>query len=321
MGDIAKGVLGGGWALLAGWVLPSAINLAVFFFAVAPSLQGLGLVRQLWPDTQSGTMTLLLVCAVLLGLVLSSLQQPLYRFLEGYALWPQRAYDRGLRTQRARRQRLTELVAQPGHPTLRLAVLQEQLSRYPIGDEQIAPTRLGNAIRRFEEYGHDRYRLDTQVLWNELTSAAPQPAVRQTETARTPVDFFVALLYGHALLALTALGALAAEEADHGLLVPTAVLALGLIPVWYRSAVVATDEWAAAVRALVNVGRKPLADALGLVLPKELAEERRMWQLVTRMSRRPYHPAAEAAFAPYRADPDRVVPVQGTPVVPGQPQP
>ncbi|WP_199548330.1 hypothetical protein [Streptomyces sp. N35] len=318
MGDIAKGVLGGGWALLVGWVLPSAINLAVFFFAVAPSLEELGLMRRLWPSSQSSTMTLLLVCAVLLGLVLSALQQPLYRILEGYVLWPQRAYDRGLRTQRARRQRLADRVAEPGHPSLRLAVLQEQLSRYPIGDEQIAPTRLGNAIRRFEEYGHDRYRLDTQVLWNELTSAAPGPAVRQTETARTPVDFFVALLYGHALLALTALAALAVEPSAYGPLVPTAVLALVLVPVWYRSAVVATDEWAAAVRALVNVGRKPLADALGLVLPKELAEERRMWQLVTRMSRRPYQPAAEAAFAPYRADPDRVVPM---PVVPGQPQP
>ncbi len=321
MGDIAKGVLGGGWALLVGWVLPSAINLAVFFFAVAPSLQDLGLMRRVWPSSQSSTMTLLLICAVLLGLVLSALQQPLFRILEGYTLWPQRAYDRGLRTQRARRQRLTERVAEPGQPALRLAVLQEKLSRYPVSDEQITPTRLGNAIRRFEEYGHDRYRLDTQVLWNELTSVAPQPAVRQTETARTPVDFFVALLYGHALLALVSLAALADDDRDVGLLTATAVIALALIPVWYRSAVVATDEWAAAVRALVNVGRRPLADALGLVLPKELAEERRMWQLVTRMSRRPYHSAAEAAFAPYRADPDHQVPGQGAPVVPGRPQP
>ncbi|MGI5479452.1 hypothetical protein [Streptomyces lavendofoliae] len=304
MGDIAKGVLGGGWALVVGWVLPAALNLAVFFFAVAPSLRRTAAVERVWPSSTSQTTLLLLCTAVLFGIVLNALQTPLYRILEGYLLWPRGAYDRGCRRQRARKEQIADLIAHPeGRTSVQRALLREQLARYPADDDQLAPTRLGNAIRRFEEYGHNRFRLDTQVLWNELSSAAPTQARRQVETARTSVDFFIALLYGHGVVAALALLALTSAEAERPLLIVTAVALCALTPLWYRSAVYSTDEWAAAVRAMVNLGRKPLADALGLILPQQLAEERSMWQLVTRMSRRPYQDAADTAFAPYRAAP------------------
>jgi len=60
----------------------------------------------------------------------------------------------------------------------------------------------------------------------------------------------------------------------------------------------ATDEWSAAVRALVNTGRKPLAESLGLLLPGELACECEMWALVSKMSRLPHHERA-AAVVPF----------------------
>ncbi|WP_328760625.1 hypothetical protein [Streptomyces sp. NBC_00271] len=304
MGDIAKGVLGGGWALVVGWVLPAALNLAVFFLAVAPSMRRTAAIERVWPGSASQTALLLLCAAVLFGIVLNALQTPLYRILEGYLLWPRSAYDRGCRRQRARKERIAGLITRPeGRTLVQRALLNEQMARYPADDDQIAPTRLGNAIRRFEEYGHNRFRLDTQVLWNELSAAAPEQARRQVETARTNVDFFVALLYGHGVVAVLAFLALGSAGAERPLLVVTAITLCALIPLWYRSAVYATDEWAAAVRAMVNLGRKPLADALGLVLPQQLSEERTMWQLITRMSRRPYRDAADTAFAPYRAAP------------------
>ncbi|MFI9749492.1 hypothetical protein [Streptomyces collinus] len=307
MGDIAKGVLGGGWALLVGWILPTALNLAVFTLAVAPSLHRPAILDRLWPASGGPTALLLLVAAVLLGLVLNALQTPLYRFLEGYALWPGAVYERGCRLQRARRQKTADRLADPGLTSpIRRALLREKLSRYPVSDNQITPTRLGNAIRRFEEYGYDRYRLDTQVLWNELTSAVPDPTSKQVVTARTNVDFFVALLYGHAVVAITAFASLSTSRADRPALIFTGICVIILTPVWYHAAVAATDEWAAAVRALVNLGRKPLADGLGLTLPKSLEDERRMWQLVTRMSNRPYAPAANSAFEPYRIDAPRL---------------
>ncbi|MGI5401142.1 hypothetical protein ACQEVG_17110 [Streptomyces sp. CA-135486] len=130
--------------------------------------------------------------------------------------------------------------------------------------------------------------------------AVPAQVRRQADNSRTSVDFFVALLCGHAAVAAFAVATLGMSGYLE-LPIITVVVLVALIPLWYRSAVIATDEWAASVRALVNLGRKPLAEALGLTLPESLADERTMWQMVTRMSRRPYHSAAEEAFAPYRA--------------------
>jgi hypothetical protein len=67
-----------------------------------------------------------------------------------------------------------------------------------------------------------------------------------------------------------------------------------LVPLWYGLAVEATDEWAAAFRGLVDLGRKPLAEALGLEMPGTLKQERKMWELASRMSRRRYSPSDEA---------------------------
>ncbi|WP_326731501.1 hypothetical protein [Streptomyces phaeochromogenes] len=169
-------------------------------------------------------------------------------------------------------------------------------------DDQITPTRLGNAIRRLEEYGYDRYRLDSQVLWNELTAMAPEQARRQVDITRTSVDFFIALLYGHTVLVAMALCVTSVDSADPPILLGTAGVLGILCPLWYRAAVAATDEWAAAVRALVNLGRHPLAQAMGLDLPQDIEEEREMWRMVSRMSRTRFHDRA-AALNRFRSSP------------------
>jgi len=345
VGDIAKGVLAGAWTLLVGWILPAAVNLSIFFFAVAPSLRHTAPFAQLWPTTGASLTLLLVTGAVVCGLVVNALQNPLYRLLEGYLLWPAHAYDQACSRHRRHKwdlqDRLTllrlhrqvqagdslsaparaDLVRLSHHPRIeragvrdrrrtaaQRALLREQLARYPVDDAQIAPTRLGNGIRRFEEYGYDRFRLDTQTLWNELTGACPDQVRRQVELARASVDFFVALCVGHSALAATALLTLASTGDRPTALTVTAAALCCLVPVWYRSAVTATDEWAAAVRALVNMGRKPLAEGLGLALPADLAEERTMWMLIGKLSRLPYNEKA-TALNRYRlplspADPD-----------------
>jgi hypothetical protein len=103
-------------------------------------------------------------------------------------------------------------------------------------------------------------------------------------------------------VAAAAVAGLASADARPATLTATAVLLGCLILVWYRCAVSATDEWAAAIRALVNTGRKPLAENLGLVLPADIADERRMWTLVGKLSRLPYDDKA-AALNPYRSAP------------------
>jgi hypothetical protein len=335
MGDIVKGVLGGGRFLLVGWLLPSALNLVLFGLVVAPQLGDARRLRAAAPVEKGVT---LLVGAVVLGLLLAAAQTPLYRLLEGYLGWrpagsqPRRWWrspiaaaldascDRQLRRKQILlgrldlielsgleaagmlreelRDRLAEVrsdprlqryaESDPRRTASQLGLLRERVRRYPVSDSQVVPTRLGNAIRRLEEYGYDRFRLDSQSLWYELLTVAPSEARKQIEQARTTVDFLVCLLYGNLLVALSAaVGAFTAGVRWPNLL-GLAVLLVLLAVWWYRMAVVATDDWAAATRALVNVGRKPLAAELGLRMPSSLTEERRMWAAVSRLSARPF---------------------------------
>jgi hypothetical protein len=46
----------------------------------------------------------------------------------------------------------------------------------------------------------------------------------------------------------------------------------------YRRAVSQTDDWGAAVTALVNANRTKVANAFGLTLPESLGEEREFWR-------------------------------------------
>ncbi|SFY52723.1 hypothetical protein [Streptomyces sp. F-1] len=80
------------------------------------------------------------------------------------------------------------------------------------------------------------------------------------------VGFFISLLYGHLLVVAAAIVDLAVGNASRPWLVAVTIAGLLLTMLWYRLAVVATDEWAGAVRAMVNLGRHPLAAAFGLTL-------------------------------------------------------
>jgi hypothetical protein len=338
MTGVLQGALGGGRALLVGWFVPSFVNLLVFGFVIVPQTSGFQALAASGGSEAAARSTIFaLVGTTVVGLTLAALQTPLYRILEGYLGWPERMFGAGRHRQLARKHLLQNrldaaylvsretagtltdtdsriLKAFRSHPVtgrfvasdarrgpVWLSLLDERLSRFPADDRQVTPTRLGNAIRRFEEYGYDRFRLDSQVLWHELNAVVPEPARKQAEDARTTVDFFVCLLYGHLLVAFSACAALVIGTQGKPWLAATAIVALPLLAaVWYRVAVAATDDWAGAVRAMVNLGRQPLATSMGLSLPETNNGERAMWTLTAELARGPYTPAM-AALDRYRS--------------------
>lgn len=332
MSGILQGALGGGRALLVGWFVPSFINVLLFGFLIVPKVSGLQALAG-WGGSGvvARSTAFALVGTMVAGLALAALQTPLYRILEGYLGWPERMFKAGRRRQLARKHLLQNrldaaclasleaagtlaeadaqiLEAFRSHPVtgrfaasdagrgpVWLSLLDERLSRFPADDEQVTPTRLGNAIRRFEEYGYDRFRLDSQVLWHELNAVVPEQARQQAEDARTTVDFFVCLLYGHLLVAACACVALGTGAQRRPWLAAAAIAGLPLLAaVWYRVAVAATDDWAGAVRAMVNLGRQPLATSMGLTLPETSDGERAMWTLAAELARGPHTPELTA---------------------------
>jgi hypothetical protein len=344
--DIVKGVLDGGWAFLVGWLFPSALSVLVFGFVVYPSIE------DAFPFNKLSSVTAIVTSAAVVGIVLSALQTPLYRLLEGYS-WPRWAYKPGHRrhvqrrlrlkhtlnfaayrkaerelmaTQKRRRQAqasgdegslktaetnaaanyetwklsgreaahwLSELWGNRSRaerrlakvarlPQLRQSILAERLERYPTDEDQILPTMLGNAIRRFERFGPEHYGLDQQRLWYELTGLAPDAVSKQVGQTRTAVDFFVSLMYGQILVALLAVATMGIDPERRPYLAVGALAAVIIAIAAYRGAIAATDEWAYSVQALINAGRIPLAKGLALKLPATLEEEQQMWRTVGR---------------------------------------
>src|SRR5262249_8472450 len=156
-------------------------------------------------------------------------------------------------------------------------LVQERLRRYPADYRQFGPTQFANALRAVETYGWDRYRLDSQTFWSELISAVPDSLRAEEESARTPMNFSVALIYLSALLGVVCLIANLGTNSS-AVLIAVGLLSLLLVPVWYRLAVLNTRYFSSVVQAIVNVGRVELANKMGLAIPRKLEDERAMWE-------------------------------------------
>lgn len=278
MTTIAKGVIEGVWTLTIGWILPTAISLLLLALVFPQLLADWG------PGTEGAA---LLVGAVVLGWFLAALSTPLYRILEGYLLWPRRLRRSRIQHHQRIRRDLEKNTHSAVGP-LECALADVALHRYPESDEQLLPTRFGNAIRSFECYSQDRYKLDAVTLWPHLVSSAPERSTREVNEARAGVDFFVCLFYTQAMVSITTIVTMAIQGKVEPRPLTAAVTGAVIAVLSYRGAIAATDSWGASVRALVDLGRQPLAAAYGISLPESLHDERRMWKALYWFVNYPY---------------------------------
>jgi hypothetical protein len=145
MSDIVKGVLGGAWSLLVGWLLPCALVLAIFGVFILPDLRTTPVFSVLVTATAANQAIVLSLASVVVGLVLSAFQTPLYRILEGYFLWPPKFAAAGRERHKHRRAQLKKKVPAGAGSDLASAIYLEDYLRYPDSDDQIAPTCLETA--------------------------------------------------------------------------------------------------------------------------------------------------------------------------------
>jgi len=268
-------ILKSAWGKLYAWALPSALTLGAYWLLVYPNTN----LAHTWLEHVSATEKagIFLGVSAALAFSFSTFSTHLYRILEGYLLWPEWLQVHCTERQKRRKRELQK--APSGGGWMRGLAL-EKLGRYPLRDEQIAPTRFGNAIRSFETYGRTRFNLDSQTLWYELCAVAPKYVQTEIDWAKSSVDFFVASIYLSAALGLATFVIATLEGFNLPLsLICISVFLVTLLCHWL--AVRSTDEWSSTVQALVNVARPKLADRLGLQLPGNLDEEKVMWGLVS----------------------------------------
>jgi len=108
--EIVKGVVAGGWSILLGWIIPPLVNSVLFTVVVLPGFRHEPVLGSMPSVPTTTEAVAVLLVAIVTGLVLLSLQRPLYRVLEGYLLWPGPTFAWGsarqLRTKRSLHARL-----------------------------------------------------------------------------------------------------------------------------------------------------------------------------------------------------------------------
>jgi len=295
MTDILQGLVSGGLPFLFAWVLPSAIAVSAFALEIFPLAKHLAVLEAISGMSGASQALVMAFVAVAIALIMNAVDTPLYRVVEGY-VWPGGLQNWGSKRQLSKRCHL-ETKTDRRHEGWRRDLLDERLQRYPAGDD-LAPTALGNALKAFEGYALDHFNLNSQLLWVDLYGVVGDETRAEYERSRAAVDFFVATFYLSALYGVISLAA--GIVTGKWAAAIGAGIAFALMPAWYRLAVQSTSYWAKATKALVDLGRKPLADQLGLRLPSTTDAERRMWGIVNAFVYYKYEDEAGKALDPFR---------------------
>jgi hypothetical protein len=275
MSDVIKSVLGGLAKFVMAGIVPSAISMTVFLFVVLGRNDNKDIGQSLLgTDSTLAAAGVFGLAVVALSLVFAYSVLPVYRLLEGYTL--PRRLQRALRKRQLRKWYRLKQLAELGVDDRENRLHLERLEYYPDNEEHILPTSLGNALKAMELYGKSRFELDSQTFWYELQAVATPTARRDTEDARTAVDFFISSIINLVLLATASVIVGTVQGGPAPFLV--AAIALLLAPFAYRAAVFNVLDWRYSVQALVNVSRVPLAESLGMQMPRTFEAEREMWR-------------------------------------------
>lgn len=171
-----------------------------------------------------------------------------------------------------------------------LAALKDGMMRrfnreFPSSEGSVLPTRLGNAIRSFEDYPQRQYRMSAIYLWPRLVGVIDKDYAAAADDARSSFDFmlnvsFLSALSGGGLLLLGL-----TSRGMGGLPVAFWLQVAGLMVasrVFYAGSVGQAMAWGDLVRGAFDLYRGKLLAQMGFTqAPADLHEERALWRAIS----------------------------------------
>jgi hypothetical protein len=143
------------------------------------------------------------------------------------------------------------------------------------------PTRLGNILRRVEDFAGDRYGIDAVGLTPYLLSVASPDLVSQYEDARTELDVTVKLVYVWFISTVVSLLALV----DDGPWLALPAFCFGMAFLSYHGSLEAAGSFGTALAQVVDLHRFDLIEKLRWPPPKNLAAEfdssQPLWRIIS----------------------------------------
>lgn len=244
------------------------------FFADAPRLEVLT------------TTAIAAVVVWLFAVALLALNYPILRVFEGYpsqlrkwhpiksreAFW-RRRFQRTIDPVLNLREHIETDVETPApdyFDRLRMAV-----EDYPFAAEQVLPTRFGNVFRALEVYSYIIYGMDAIPVWPRLQAVMPKEFREQLGEAKSLLDFFVNVSVA-GTITTTIYFVLAAWTRQLPILwLPVVAIVLAIAS--HRFSIDAVRQYGVHVKSAFDLYRGELAKQLGLVLPRNARDERKMW--------------------------------------------
>ena len=158
-------------------------------------------------------------------------------------------------------------------------IMKELAEHFPDTERWLLPTAFGNTLRAFETYPRVMYGLESIDGWSRIMAVVPEDYRTLIDNAKTQVDFWVNMGFVSALLLIEYFGIAYYQQAFEAIwLLVLIVLALMIAP--YRAKRVAV-EWGDLVKAVFDLYRFDLLDALGVERPKNRDGERAIWTKVS----------------------------------------
>ncbi len=148
--------------------------------------------------------------------------------------------------------------------------------RFPSKKELVLPTKLGNAIRAFEDYPRVMYGIESITGWSRLNAVIPKEYRELMDEARADMSFWLNLLFiDLVLLTGYLVAALVRRKCPEALLVlPALVLLPFFLSAQTTTAAIGWGEW---VKAAFDLFLPDLREKLGYPKPPGLKEDRELW--------------------------------------------
>lgn len=224
---------------------------------------------------------------------LSSLNYAIYRFFEGYGSFNPLSFRRVHHQmhfeqhvmQAHREQNAIEQARRKGRSSPPSSEHSQRLvtatKDYPDQEKYLQPTRFGNRYRAFEIYSRVVYGLDAVPAWPRLQYVLPKDAIKIVADSKSAVDFALNISIVASILSGTSLGFSLVERSFYLLMLSGIFFAMSYMA--YRVACSAVLTYGDNIKSCFDLFRQRLAVQLQLRIPDLLEEERRMWDIVSRM--------------------------------------
>jgi hypothetical protein len=213
----------------------------------------------------------------------SGLSYPITRFLEGYPLarlqnWRFLRHIPGVAVARQRRryERLDRISKESDDPKKRALALWHLDQFFPRTAGALLPTRMGNAVRAFEQHSNVRWGLDGITIWPRVEALLSSEERELHVNAKVDMYVFANGAVGAFVAGVVLLIDKAANVPHPVWRWPLYAIPFVLSYLLYRAALGPVVKWGGVVRASIDLHRLELYEKLGIRSPTSFSDERQL---------------------------------------------